>query len=637
MSLSLRFILKIAIYFGVPCFLNAQNLDFEADVTKGCAPLTITVSLVDNTLTPDEVKYSFFEGQAFGDGNTFTYTEPGIYSIVQLIQLDASAGAAVPITREDYIEVIAPETPQFILDKCSGFTARVNVTDTLYDFYDIDFGDGSPLVRVGRNEVATHVYSDALERQVTVKGGFTDGGNASCGESSRSFIPENVIDQGSIDRAEVLTNGDIQLNYTISESVVYILQESIERGAFVDVDTLDAGQNTLALQGRNTRDELSCFRIKSFDACAGTTIISDEICVSDLRLTDARGTNQVEWRPFLLSPLFDQFNIYIDGVLSETILNNRITAYNHEDVLCNVDYCYQLEAVYSNGASALSSEQCITASSATDPPVAEILNVTVEGDSVVLTYELPADLGNIRTVDIQRAENGSAFTSLPDIDTTSDTYNDTVVNVNAASYCYKIITQDTCNNFSPESVTVCTVLLSGQKSDEGNELNWTPFQGFPFGFSYTLEILDEQGNIIDSIENLARNTQSFIDINSDDESIIRQYRIKVVADHDASLVSFSNIAVIIDELELLAPEAFTPNDDGLNDTFFLRGQLITNYKLQIFSRWGELIFTSDDIEEGWDGTFNGNEVPVGPYSYVVKAGDVFGNEKEQKGLFLLIR
>ena len=52
------------------------------------------------------------------------------------------------------------------------------------------------------------------------------------------------------------------------------------------------------------------------------------------------------------------------------------------------------------------------------------------------------------------------------------------------------------------------------------------------------------------------------------------------------------------------PDAFTPNGDKLNDVFLpVYKGVIVEYQLNIFNRWGELIFESKDIDVGWDGTY----------------------------------
>lgn len=54
---------------------------------------------------------------------------------------------------------------------------------------------------------------------------------------------------------------------------------------------------------------------------------------------------------------------------------------------------------------------------------------------------------------------------------------------------------------------------------------------------------------------------------------------------------------------LYLPNAFTPDNDGINDRFFAKGDHITTFRLEIFNRWGETVYSSDDLTESWDGTY----------------------------------
>jgi gliding motility-associated-like protein len=63
------------------------------------------------------------------------------------------------------------------------------------------------------------------------------------------------------------------------------------------------------------------------------------------------------------------------------------------------------------------------------------------------------------------------------------------------------------------------------------------------------------------------------------------------------------------------PDIFTPNGDGINDAFKPQGNNILEFGLDIFDRWGSLIYTTNDITLLWDGTFKGSLVPIGDYTY----------------------
>jgi hypothetical protein len=88
---------------------------------------------------------------------------------------------------------------------------------------------------------------------------------------------------------------------------------------------------------------------------------------------------------------------------------------------------------------------------------------------------------------------------------------------------------------------------------------------------------------------------------------------------------------------LFAPNSFSPNRDGTNEIFLLKGQYIRAYNLIIYNRWGAVVFETDDVEKGWDGTYNGESVPEGTYSWYAKVTDTEGLSYRKNGMITLIR
>jgi gliding motility-associated-like protein len=82
---------------------------------------------------------------------------------------------------------------------------------------------------------------------------------------------------------------------------------------------------------------------------------------------------------------------------------------------------------------------------------------------------------------------------------------------------------------------------------------------------------------------------------------------------------FNSDTVYVKPFLYYAPSAFTPNGDGRNDVFRLVG-LNPDIKLnlEIYNRGGNLVFTSDNLDQGWDGTFNGYALPLGTYIWIAK-------------------
>lgn len=91
---------------------------------------------------------------------------------------------------------------------------------------------------------------------------------------------------------------------------------------------------------------------------------------------------------------------------------------------------------------------------------------------------------------------------------------------------------------------------------------------------------------------------------------------------------------------LFVPNAFSPNADGKNDVFnIIPACIISKYQLQIFNRWGQLVFTSLNLNNSWDGTYKGKPADAGAYFYVIQATptDLTKGNVELKGDVTLIR
>ncbi len=93
--------------------------------------------------------------------------------------------------------------------------------------------------------------------------------------------------------------------------------------------------------------------------------------------------------------------------------------------------------------------------------------------------------------------------------------------------------------------------------------------------------------------------------------------------------------------EFYVPNTFSPNDDGVNDFFeiFSSCEKIQSFDLQVFDRWGNLIFQSDNIEKTWNGTYKGIVANTGVYSYFLKTITEYKNkpfETLKKGDLMLM-
>ena len=90
---------------------------------------------------------------------------------------------------------------------------------------------------------------------------------------------------------------------------------------------------------------------------------------------------------------------------------------------------------------------------------------------------------------------------------------------------------------------------------------------------------------------------------------------------------------------IFIPNSFTPNGDGINDVFKPIGRDIVSYQFSILNRFGEVVFSSNNMEEYWDGGFLGGDYFVmdGSYSYILRATDARYNSIERSGNIIIVR
>jgi gliding motility-associated-like protein len=100
----------------------------------------------------------------------------------------------------------------------------------------------------------------------------------------------------------------------------------------------------------------------------------------------------------------------------------------------------------------------------------------------------------------------------------------------------------------------------------------------------------------------------------------------------------TNVIITVNpSFAIFFPNAFTPNDNGNNDKYMPKGYGIDTYEMLIYDRWGNQVFKSTDINEGWDGTFGGNPPFRDVYVYKCKIRDIKGDPHYYFGHITLVQ
>jgi len=187
-------------------------------------------------------------------------------------------------------------------------------------------------------------------------------------------------------------------------------------------------------------------------------------------------------------------------------------------------------------------------------------------------------------------------------------------------------------------------------------LNWTPFvipTPDTFPVDYYIETIDESGIIttVDATPNTMLGVKAQIELLLDlpGNNGTATFRIrgvqKVKIDvGGGSIIDFpfdaySNEYTFITPAQLYVPTAFSPNGDGINDAFIAQGRYIVQFNLEVYDRWGNVIFESRKLDDGWNGTTSDgvSPAPAGNYGFKIFGLDPAGQKFEKVGSVTLIR
>jgi gliding motility-associated-like protein len=115
------------------------------------------------------------------------------------------------------------------------------------------------------------------------------------------------------------------------------------------------------------------------------------------------------------------------------------------------------------------------------------------------------------------------------------------------------------------------------------------------------------------------------------------YIVSLIVKNDGPCFDTLTREICVSDEQFFIADIFSPNGDGMNDMLFVRSSEAEKLEFLVFDRWGKLVFESDNVDFGWDGSFKGKQVESGVYFYSVKMTLVDGREILKKGDVTLIR
>ncbi len=635
-----RGILVLLLVVTSPVLLRAQNPSenglFEADFIRGCPGTTVNFTNL-YTATCDCLSGCACDYDYNGDGiynndkpdpdpNPFEYTfdEPGVYRVEILF---SGTSDFITITIED------KPAPDFSVFLCNGQSVQLEVNDTNYESYEIDYGDGTVQTINQGDPIPTHTYANNLNRTVSVRG--IDAGSANnCPVSTQDIVPQPSLPAPQISSVSALDPSAILLGLNNQDGIFYEVRMSTNNGPFNTISTITGQLDSQPVDGLDLENNFYCFELVAIDPCGGPEVSSETVCSVQLEVTENNSSAGLTWETGTYDSDVD---IYINDQLWTTEPNGT-SQYTVDNLVCGTNYCFQVRVSFGGTLSA-SLPVCIDGDSQTGPPPINDISTIITADgNVDLRWYINEPLVQpavYKGFEVYRHPEGS----LPEViaDVTQIKYIDqTAVIPGLTNYCYEIVPRDYCDNRTPSNVVACLIDLNGSitPADEVT-LSWNPYEGYISGVQEYIVEKSYGGGALSELTRVSDTTFTEVDTNPDSQVLM--YRITAVPNAGDRRESISRVITLYKSNNVFFPDAFSPDGDGLNDLFEVHARFITEYEIMIFNRWGELIFHATDIGDSWDGVLNGKNVQEGAYAMKVRIIDESGTEIEREGSIIVVR
>ena len=352
-----------------------------------------------------------------------------------------------------------------------------------------------------------------------------------------------------------------------------------------------------------------------------------------------------------------EYSIYDDASglwsswMQAEVLDAGYGSYLHEGVDVDKTYRYRVVAESTTGNIAHSNhfeisfsypdapeDPSISRASVMDDGSVEIVVKTDPGSTEVCSYQIERYFEiNNSWVPVLEPQFSSLGISLTFVDSSVDT--------DASSFTYRCVVTNECGAQVGVSNIGKTIFLQGWRSEEPeaflNSLIWSHYEEFALGVSsYELLRSSTRYEMAESIESYPWNQNYADDYVGELLEEPGDFCYTVVALENTNVGingAKSNRVCLTEDPLIWIPTAFSPNGDDINDFFpwtpgntqlgFVSDSIPGNipvFEMTIISRWGDTIFQSIDKDNCWDGTANGNPVPDGTYTAVLRILDGAG-------------
>ena len=254
--------------------------------------------------------------------------------------------------------------------------------------------------------------------------------------------------------------------------------------------------------------------------------------------------------------------------------------------------------------------------------VTYVVTATVTDDNEVSVHWLHSNETDFGYYDIYRKKNDNkeVFEYYASTYELYDTFFiDKNVDVNNQSYCYAIVVNDNCGHRSKHSNIGCTIVLEGISEPFEHQLWWNEYKDWPAGVNeYVLSRSVDTGSLRPIVAT-AYDDRYYKDTSFNYCWGGYWYRVTGMENgggYDAE--SQSNKIYLIQPPLLHVPNAFTPNGDNLNELWGIVPVFVKEYEVQVYNRWGEKVYDSNNVKSDWDGFYQEKQASNTVYIYKIR-------------------
>lgn len=661
---------------------NGLLVDGNFDLSPKYSCLNSTVVRVENAKSPNGTNiiggiyiFNLTDGRDitrnYSTKLDTTVTTPGIYWVMQGV----IEGGQSYVSCKSF-EVIKPEQPDVKESLCGKNVLTLTFLDTpknkAHSSYDITWGDGTSdpitdtdLKTKGFPYNIAHTYlTPPFSKPQIVAKYIRGASNINYCNSTPYYFEYENNNAPRISELEGL-NGGTNNKITMVKGTndkPYSLEQKLKAGNWNPTSktiTRKSGEQfaTETITRLNATNEY-CFRLKAFDDC-NNPIISNEVCTIIPKATIVSSNDiKLDWNS--PDPAVLKYSIpYSESPSGANLssinpVNPTATTFTTKSLDCKKKYNFSINAYIGN-----TPDQTIIKSPVilVDPKNSPLLPpitvgiVSVE-NSNLLVFRAP-QLDAISRIKYKfYRSKGGVGDFLPLTESTNNFYEDQSAEPTKQQYCYKVEYEDACGNTSEQSPAFCSVFLT---STQANTLNWTPpviQSNNPNPIEYYVESIDGNNiqQTISSTTNTSQNVKQQIEnlinlTNTTGEAkfVIKARQTIIVVINGISIPISSEVSsneyIFIIPPQIYIPTAFSPNEDGINDIFIAKGRYFVKFNLEIYDRWGNVIFESRDLNTGWNGTASDGVTPAsaGNYGFKIYGLDTAGNKFEKIGSVKLVK